>query len=88
VGIKLRFSDFQTITRDRTVDTPLDDGTSIRRLAFECLGRIALERPVRLVGVRVGELSPADDTADRLPGANAKAPPRSDEGTLPLFDDE
>ena len=88
VGIKLRFSDFQTITRDRTVDTPLDDGTSIRRLAFECLGRIALERPVRLVGVRVGELSPADDTADTLPGPSAKAPPRSDEGTLPLFDDE
>jgi DNA polymerase-4 len=88
VGIKLRFSDFQTITRDRTVDTPLDEGTSIRRLAFQCLGRIALERPIRLVGVRVGELSPAHETADTMPGPITKAPPRSDEGTLPLFDEE
>ena len=88
VGIKLRFSDFQTITRDRTVDTPLDEGTSIRRLAFECLGRIALERPVRLVGVRVGELSPSDDTADTMPGPGAKALSRSEGGTLPLFDEE
>ena len=88
VGIKLRFSDFQTVTRDRTVDTPLDEGSSIRRLAFECLGRIALERPVRLVGVRVGELSPADDTADTTAGARAIAAPRSDDSTLPLFGDE
>ena len=88
VGIKLRFSDFQTVTRDRTVDTPLDEGSSIRRLAFECLGRIALERPVRLVGVRVGELSPADDTADKTAGARAIAAPRSDDSTLPLFGDE
>jgi DNA polymerase-4 len=88
VGIKLRFSDFQTVTRDRTVDTPLDEGSSIRRLAFECLGRIALERPVRLVGVRVGELSPADDTTDATPGARAIAAPRSDDSTLPLFGDE
>jgi len=87
VGIKLRFSDFRTVTRDRTVDTPLDDGTSIRRLAFECLGRIPLERPIRLVGVRVGELSPADDALAATPGSTAKAPSRNDDGTLPLFDD-
>jgi DNA polymerase-4 len=88
VGIKLRFADFQTITRDRTVDTPLDDGTSIRRLAFECLGRIALERAIRLVGVRVGELSPVDETVGTMHGTTAKTAPRSDEGTLPLFDEQ
>ena len=87
VGIKLRFSDFRTVTRDRTVDSPLDDGTSIRRLAFECLGRIPLERPIRLVGVRVGELSPADDSLGTVPGAGAKLPTRNDDGTLPLFDE-
>ena len=87
VGIKLRFSDFRTVTRDRTVDSPLDDGTSIRRLAFECLGRIPLERSIRLVGVRVGELSPADDSLGTMPGAGAKPPTRNDDGTLPLFDE-
>jgi DNA polymerase-4 len=87
VGIKLRFSDFRTVTRDRTVDTPLDDGTSIRRLAFECLGRIPLERPIRLVGVRVGELSPADDAFPAAPGPTGMATARHDDGTLPLFDD-
>ncbi len=87
VGIKLRFSDFRTVTRDRTVDTPLDDGTSIRRLAFECLGRIPLERPVRLVGVRVGELSPADESPGTMAGPTAKASTRIDDDTLPLFDE-
>jgi DNA polymerase-4 len=87
VGIKLRFSDFRTVTRDRTVDSPLDDGTSIRRLAFECLGRIPLERPIRLVGVRVGELSPADDSLGTMPGPSTKLPTRNDDGTLPLFDE-
>ena len=87
VGIKLRFSDFRTVTRDRTVDSPLDDGTSIRRLAFECLGRIPLERSIRLVGVRVGELSPADDSLGTMPGGGAKPPTRNDDGTLPLFDE-
>lgn len=87
VGIKLRFSDFRTVTRDRTVDSPLDDGTSIRRLAFECLGRIPLERPIRLVGVRVGELSPADDSLGTVPGPSTKLPTRNDDGTLPLFDE-
>jgi hypothetical protein len=53
----LRFADFRTVTRDRTVEAPLDDATAIRKLAFECLARVELKRPIRLVGVRVGELS-------------------------------
>ena len=64
VGIKLRFADFRTVTRDRTVEAPLDDATAIRKLAFECLARVELKRPIRLVGVRVGELSPANQSAD------------------------
>ncbi len=64
VGIKLRFADFRTVTRDRTVEAPLDDATAIRKLAFECLARVELKRPIRLVGVRVGELSPANQAAD------------------------
>jgi DNA polymerase-4 len=62
IGIKLRFADFRTVTRDRTVPVALDDAGSIRLIAFECLRRVELVRPIRLLGVRVGELSPADAT--------------------------
>jgi DNA polymerase-4 len=81
VGIKLRFSDFRTVTRDRTVPISIGDAGSIRLVAFECLRRVELRRPVRLVGVRVGELSPggaAGEPADR-------ASPADEAGTLPLF---
>jgi DNA polymerase-4 len=102
VGIKLRFADFRTVTRDRTLAEPVDDAPTIRRLAFECLHRVPLVRPVRLVGVRVGELSPAiagqneaRAGAARSPSALALASPPAareprravDDWTLPLFDD-
>jgi DNA polymerase-4 len=52
VGIKLRFSDFRTVTREKTLEAPTRDASVIRKAAFECLGRVALDRRVRLVGVR------------------------------------
>lgn len=60
VGIKLRFSDFETVTRDRTLEAPTDDPLAIRRAAFECLGRVELKRRVRLLGVRVTDLRRGD----------------------------
>ena len=57
IGIKVRFADFDTHTRVKTLDEPTDSATAIRKAAFECLGRLPLDRRVRLVGVRVGELS-------------------------------
>jgi DNA polymerase-4 len=62
VGIKLRFADFETHTREKTLAEPTDSETTIRKAAFECLGRLKLDRRVRLLGVRVGELSPLDST--------------------------
>lgn len=59
VGIKLRFADFDTLTRDRTLGYPTDDVATIRRAALECLRRVVLDRPVRLIGVRVSELEVA-----------------------------
>jgi len=61
VGIKLRFSDFDLVTRDRTLESATDDPLEIRRAAFECLGRVELKRRVRLLGVRVSELRRADE---------------------------
>jgi DNA polymerase-4 len=59
IGIKVRFADFDTHTRVKTLDDPTDSPTVIRKAAFECLGRLKLDRRVRLLGVRVGELSRA-----------------------------
>jgi DNA polymerase IV len=57
VGIKLRFDDFHTVTRDLTVPIATDDAVEIRRAATECLRRIVLDRRLRLLGVRVSALS-------------------------------
>lgn len=56
VGIKLRFADFETRTRVRTLAAPTHAGTVIFAAARACLDRIVLDRKVRLLGVRVGGL--------------------------------
>jgi len=71
VGIKLRFDDFRTVTRDHSV--PAAEATAdpdlIRHLAGQCLKRVDLTRRLRLLGVRVGGLS-----RPRAPGGLAPAP--------------
>ncbi len=52
IGIKLRFADFRTVTRDVTLEQPTDDGATIRRAAGLCLKRIELSDRIRLLGVR------------------------------------
>jgi DNA polymerase-4 len=56
IGIKIRFADFETHTRDKTLPAPTRDPLVIRKAVFECLTRVKLDRRVRLLGVRVGEL--------------------------------
>ena len=56
IGIKLRYDDFRTVTRDRTIAAHTGDAATIRRAAGECLRRVALDRRLRLLGVRVGSL--------------------------------
>jgi DNA polymerase-4 len=60
VGVKVRFGDFDTHTREKTLDQATDSDDVIRRAAFECLGRVELNRKVRLIGVRVGGLEKAE----------------------------
>jgi DNA polymerase-4 len=57
VGLKLRYDNFKTLTRDCTLDEPTRDAAAIRRAAGECLKRVPLERRIRLLGVRVGSLT-------------------------------
>ncbi len=56
IGIKLRFEDFKTVTRDQTLAQPTADFAVIRRAAGECLKRVDLTRRLRLLGVRAGSL--------------------------------
>jgi DNA polymerase-4 len=59
IGLKLRYDNFRTVTRDQTIAQPTHDPQAIRRAAGECLKRVPLDRRIRLLGVRVGGLVPA-----------------------------
>lgn len=68
IGIKLRYADFRTATRDLTVPLAVDDPGRIRQAAGECLKRVALDRRLRLLGVRVGSLEAARAGESARPG--------------------
>ena len=62
IGIKLRYADFQAVTRDLTLPAPVADARAIRRAAGECLKRVPLDQKLRLLGVRASALCPRDRT--------------------------
>ncbi len=66
IGIKLKFADFQVVTRDVTLPSDIIDGTDIRKAAGECLKRVPLLQRIRLIGVRAASLSPLSTEPVRL----------------------
>jgi len=91
IGIKLRYDDFKSVTRDLTLPAHTLDARTIRRAAGECLKRVDLSRRLRLLGVRAGALARLTDLL--APAATAPQPqdlPRASEPDgvygLPLFD--
>lgn len=58
VGIKLRYSNFRSVTRDITLPHHVSDAAEIRRAAGECLKRVQLIQKIRLLGVRTSGLLP------------------------------
>lgn len=67
VAVKVRFGDFTTLTRSRT----LVEATDVARVLFEASSALLesanpLPRPVRLIGVRGEQLVEADDVAFSL----------------------
>jgi len=56
IGIKIRYDNFQSVTRDQSLDEYIADAQRIRQVAGQCLKRVQLERRIRLLGVRVGSL--------------------------------
>jgi DNA polymerase-4 len=69
IGIKLRFEDFRTLTRDLTLPAPTADPAAIRRAAGACLRRVPLDKKLRLLGVRAAALT------------SSQAPQAADEST-------
>ena len=59
IGIKVRFDDFSTVTRARSIDAPVNDSRTVGQVALELLRRLDPRRPVRLLGVRVAGLDEA-----------------------------
>jgi len=91
IGIKLRFDDFQSVTRDLTLAAHTMDAQAIRQAAGMCLKRVDLTRRLRLLGVRAGSLVKLGDlvaspkeAAPACQGLRAEEP--SLHYTLPLFD--
>jgi DNA polymerase-4 len=67
VGIKIRFADFRTVTRVRTLPGWTDSSPAIFETAAELYHALGLDRPrVRLVGVKCEGLQPAGAAPEQL----------------------
>ncbi len=65
IAIKVRFADFRTITRARTLPRPTADRSQVARVAAELLAGEPISAPVRLLGVRVENFARGEDQAQR-----------------------
>jgi DNA polymerase-4 len=74
IGIKLRYDDFKSVTRDLTLPDYVGDAAAIRHHAGLCLKRVPLQQRLRLLGVRVGSLLPLAEYRAGLHGAAPQAP--------------
>ena len=68
IGVKLRYDNFQRLTRDQTIALPTNDAAIIRRTAAQCLRRAPLERRLRLLGVKASGLALLAAEAGALAG--------------------
>ncbi len=83
IGLKLRYEDFRTVTRDLTLPEPVADAAAIRRAAGQCLKRVPLDRRLRLLGVRAGSLRRPDEAAPTA--VPPRRQPPAEAATLDLF---
>jgi len=64
VTLKIRFNDFKTFTRAKTLSQHIDSEEEVRKAAFNCLSRVEIKKKVRLIGVRVGNLKKIKEEED------------------------
>jgi DNA polymerase-4 len=55
----VRYDDFSTVTRARSIAAPVNELDAVWPVAVELLRRLDPPRPVRLIGVRVAGLDEA-----------------------------
>ncbi len=73
VQLKVRYADFSTVTRRRTVDPPLDSAMTILQVAEELLLRTdAGQRPVRLLGISLSQLQEGHEVQGELFGVEKR----------------
>ncbi|WP_414080227.1 MULTISPECIES: Y-family DNA polymerase [Variovorax] len=85
IGIKLRYDDFKIATRDQTIGHFTADARTIRQTGGQCLKRVPLERPLRLLGVRVGALAKAGSPEALAPTGAQRAASEPVATTASLF---
>jgi len=75
VTLKIRYGDFETITRRRTLDAPTNSDRALIDTAFGIFAEWARTsfRPVRLIGVTAGSLVAASDIPPLLFGEQERA---------------
>ena len=71
IGIKLRFDNFKSVTRDQTLDHYTANPAEIRQVGGLCLKRVDMKRRLRLLGVRVGALVKEDSDEAKNPLSSA-----------------
>ncbi|MFU8872533.1 DNA polymerase IV [Micromonospora sp. SL4-19] len=66
VSLKVRFADFRTVNRSRTLTVPTDTAREMFDTAWTLWTALAPGEPVRLVGVRMEGLAAAEETPRQL----------------------
>jgi DNA polymerase IV len=64
VTLKIRFNDFMTYTRAKTLSQHIDSEEEVRKAVFNCLSRVEIKKKVRLIGVRVVNLKKIKEEED------------------------
>lgn len=66
IGIKVRYSDFSTLSREKTLPYQVNSDAEIYACSKELFDRLTLPRPVRLLGVSARNLSSQEMAQPRL----------------------
>lgn len=61
VCVEIKYSDFTKVSRQTTVEKPVNTGNEIYQLSYRLFGEIWTGKPVRLLGIRTGKLIDEDE---------------------------
>lgn len=76
VTLKMRYGDFQTITRAKTLPAPVIDGASLLSTAMAILEMLLpVDRGIRLIGVTLSKFEGGTDQASKSKEEEADSPP-------------